>query len=128
MQSELRDLLTGNGPLTALVPAASIIWNHLPQTTPRPAIVLYMISGAPGLTMQGSDNLQGSTVQIDVQALSMPSVVAIRNAVVALLHGYRGGSFQLISMQSERQDSDELAGGGGLIHRASLDFSVWHSA
>lgn len=125
MEAELRALLTGHGALTALVPAARIVWNHLPQGTQRPAIVLYRISGGPGIHMQGSDGLINARVQIDVQATSVSSMWAIRDALVSLLHGHRGNDFQAISLLSERQDSDQAAGGGGLIHRSSLDFDVW---
>lgn len=127
MQSELRALLVGDATIAGLV-GEQVVWNHLPQATERPAIVLYMISGAPGLHMQGSDGLQGSVVQIDVQALTVESMWTIRDAVVALLHGRRDADFQQIALRTERQDSDELEGGGGLIHRSSLDFDVWASA
>lgn len=127
MEAALRALLIGYGPLTALVPAGRIVWNHLPQATTRPAIVLYRVAGAPGLHMQGSDALVGAVVQIDAQALTVNSMWAIRDVLTTLLHGYRGGEFQGISLRSERQDSDELTG-GGLVHRSSLDVDVWWAA
>jgi len=124
MEQELRALLIAHTPLTALV-AQRIVWNHLPQKTTRPAVVLYRVAGAPGLTMQGSDGLTGATVQIDVQALSVTSMWAIRDVLVSLLHGYSDATFQLISLSSEDQDSDELTGSDNLVHRARLDFNVW---
>ncbi len=127
MEADLRALLTGSAPLIALVPAARIVWNHLPQATVRPAIVLFRIAGAPGITMQGSDGLLGAIVQIDVQALTVTSMWAIRDALVTLLHGHKDANFGGIFLQSDQQDSEQLTG-GGLIHRASLDFSVWASA
>lgn len=127
MEAALRALLTGYAPLTALVPGARIVWNHLPQATTRPAIVLFRVAGAPGITMQGGDGLTGATVQIDVQALSVTSMWAVRDALVARLHGHRDTTFRGIFQQSERQTSEELTG-GGLVHRASLDFAVWATA
>lgn len=127
MEAALRALLIGYAPLTALVPAARIVWNHLPQATTRPAIVLYKITGSPGITMQGSDGLTGSIVQIDVQALTVASMWAIRDAVRDKLHGYRDATFRGIFADGDRQSSEELTG-GGLVHRASLDFNVWSSA
>ena len=124
MEAALRTLLIGDAGLTGLVPAARIVWNHLPQGTVRPAIVLFRISGAPGIHMQGSDELINATVQIDVQATSVTSMWAIRDAVVALLHGHRDETFQGIFMLSERQNSEQLTG-GGLVHRSSVDFDVW---
>lgn len=126
MEAALRALLVGYAPLTALVPAARIVWNHLPQATVRPAIVLYKISGAPGITMQGSDGLTGSIVQIDVQALTVASMWAIRDQVLALLHGYRSATLRGIFANGERQFAEDLV--GTLIHRASLDFDVWSAA
>lgn len=123
MEAALRMLLVGYGPLTSLVPAARIVWNHLPQATLRPAIVMFRISGAPGIHMQGSDGLTGATVQIDVQALSVVSMWDIRSAVMARLHGYRDETLRGIFALSERQSSEDLV--GTIIHRASLDFDVW---
>jgi hypothetical protein len=124
MEAALRALLTGAGSLTDLVPASRIVWNHLPQATTRPAIVLYRINGAQGLTMRGGDGLTESIVQIDVQALSVSSMWAIRDQLVELLHGHRDETFQAIFQESERQTGEDQTG-GGLIHRASLDFTVW---
>jgi hypothetical protein len=128
MEAALRALLTGYGPLTALVPADDrIVWNHLPQATARPAIVLFKISGSPGITMQGSDGLTGSIVQIDVQALKVTDMWAIRDQIVSLLHGYHDATFPGIFADGDRQTSEELTG-GGIVHRASLDFNVWYAA
>jgi hypothetical protein len=133
MEAALRALLIGYAPLTALVPAARIVWNHLPQATARPAIVLYKIAGAEGLAHDGPDGLASYIVQIDIQSAASATVTkpvdqmwTIRNALVAKLHGYKDATFGLIRHDSERQDSEELAGAGSLIHRSSLDFTVWH--
>lgn len=127
MESAFRALLSGYTPLTALV-STRIFWNHIPQATTRPAVVLYKITGAEGLTHSGPDGLASNIVQIDVQALTVTSMWAIRDAIIAKLHGYKDATFPLIEKQSERQSAEELAGAGDLIHRASLDFSVWYSA
>ena len=74
MEALLRALIVGNAGMIALVAPSSVVWSHLPQTTPRPAIVLYRISGAPGIHMQGSDNLLNATVQIDIQATTVASM------------------------------------------------------
>lgn len=131
MESALRALLVGYAPLTGLVGGATtprIVWNHLPQATVRPAVVLFKITGAEGLTHGGPDGLSGNIVQIDVQALTVTSMWAIRDAIIAKLHGYSDATFGLIRHDSERQSAEELAGAGSLIHRASLDFTVWAAA
>ena len=129
METAFLALLTGGAALVTLLAGddGRIVWNHLPQGTPRPAIVLYRVGGSPGIHMQGSDGLINATVQIDVQATSVSEMWAIRDAVVALLHGHRDDDFQLIENISQRQSSEMLEG-GGLIHRASLDFDVWAKA
>ena len=126
MESSLRALLTGCAPLTALV-STRIVWNHLPQDTTRPAVALYRITGAEGLAHDGPDGLASHIVQIDVQALTVTSMWAIRDAIIAKLHGYKDSTFRLIRHDSEDQSSEELAG-GSLIHRARLDFTVWATA
>lgn len=127
MESALRALLAGYAPLTALV-STRIYWNAMPQAVTRPAVVLYKISGAEGLTHGGPDGLTGNIVQIDVQAITVTSMWAIRDAIIARLHGYSDANFGLIRHDGERQSAEELAGAGSLIHRASLDFAVWSAA
>lgn len=124
MEANLRALLIGHAPLTALVPAARIVWNYLPQNTQRPAIVLFKIAGTPGLVLEGSDGLAASVVQIDVQATGVSSMWAIRDVLLALLHGHRDAAFDGIFLRTERQDSEELTG-GTIFHRASLDLDIW---
>lgn len=126
MEAALRALLIGDTAILGLVDPASIVWNHLPQTTPRPAIVLYRISGAPGLHMRGSDNLLNATVQLDIQAATVAAMWAIRDAVIALLHAHSDETLRVVSATSERQSSEQLA--GVLIHRCSMDFDVWARA
>jgi hypothetical protein len=127
MEEALRALLIGHAPLTDLVTPDSIVWNHLPQSVARPAIVLFKIAGVPGLTQQGSDGLEGAVVQIDVQATTVEGMWAIKRALMALLHSHRSAALPGIFARAERQSSEELAG-IGLIHRASLDFNVWAPA
>lgn len=124
MEASLRAVLITDPALVAIVPADSIVWNHLPQDTPRPAIVLYLISGGPGIHMRGSDGLINATVQIDVQATSVNEMWAIRDALLTLLHGYGSDPFLGIMNIGQRQSSEMLEG-GGLLQRASLDFDVW---
>jgi len=126
MEAAIRALLYNSAALVALVPATSIVWNHLPQEKPRPAIVLYRITGAPGIHMQGSDGLLNATVQIDIQATTVASMWAIRDALLSLLHAHHDTNLRVIVAQGERQSQEELA--GKPIHRCSMDFDVWYRA
>jgi len=127
MEAALRALLVGDTTLAGLVDADSIVWNHLPQATRRPAIALYRISGGPGIHMLGSDRLENGRVQLDIQALSVASMWAIRDAVLALMHGYRDEEFRGIFLLNQQQ-SDEKLTDNILIHRCRMDFDVWARA
>lgn len=131
MESALRALLTGYAPLAALV-STRIYWNALPQAVVRPAVVMFKVAGAEGLTHGGPDGLASSIVQIDIQVAATTTITnptahmwAIRDAIIAKLHGYSDATFGLIRHDSERQSAEELAGAGSLIHRSSNDFTVW---
>lgn len=126
MEAALRSLIINAPSVTALVSADNVVWGHLPQGANRPAIVLYKISGVPGITLEGGDGLTDGLVQVDIQATSASQMWAIKSAVLALLHGYQGSSLRGIFARAERQTSEELA--GTLLHRCSLDFNVWHRA
>jgi len=127
LESALRALLASYAPLTALVGGSGtprIVWNHLPQETTDPAVVLYKVSGARGHTFEAPDRLSQNVVQIDVRALTVNSMWAVRDAIVAKLDGHRDTAFRGIFLRSERQTSEKP--GTVLYHRASLDFEVWH--
>ena len=74
--------------------------------------------------MQGSDDLLNATVQIDIQATTVASMWAIRDALISLLHAHHDTNLRVIVANSERQNAEELA--GVLIHRCSMDFDVWY--
>jgi hypothetical protein len=123
METALRTLLIGNGTIAGLV-GTRIVWNHLPQSTADPAVVLYKITGAEGHTFQGRDGMQESIVQVDVRALTVASMWQVRDAIIARLDGYRDADFAGIFLRSERQSAEKP--GAVLYHRSSLDFDVFH--
>lgn len=126
MEAALRALLISYVPLTALV-AQRIFWNDIPQATPDPCVVLYKITGAPGIHMQGTDRLQQSVVQINVRAVSVVSMWAVRDAIIARLNAQRiqqgTVDFKGIFLTSERQASEKP--GTVIYHTCQLDFDVW---
>lgn len=127
MESEFRGLLLGDSAFAALVPALQCAWNHVPQTAADPFVSLYVISSITGVHMGGSDRLTNSLVQINVRALSVTSMWAVRNAIVAKLHCHKStvGNivFQGIFKTAERQNSEKP--GTVLYHTAQIDFDVW---
>lgn len=128
MEEALRTLLVGNAPLAALV-STRIYWNVIAQSAASPAVVMYVISAAPGYHMQGDDRLTSSRVQIDIRATTIASAWAVSRAVKALLSGYRGTvsttKFGGIFLLSERQRYDKPANSSEGFHMVSLDFDVW---
>ncbi|WP_417257355.1 tail completion protein gp17 [Celeribacter sp.] len=127
MEHEFRALLTGSASISALLSASQINWIKHPQGRPYPAIVLSVVGNADGLTQQGPDGLWRGRVQVDCYARDYLGAVQLKDAVVGVLSGYRGGGFQLISLDSQR-DGDETGGVDDLA-RFSLDFLTnWSEA
>jgi hypothetical protein len=125
VEAALRALLTSYAPLTALV-GTRIFWSSYPQGVTDPAVRLTKITGAPGYTLDGTDNLTDSIVQIDVRAVTVSDMWAVRDAIIAKLSGHRDSDFGGIFLTSERQRVDDST--DGLYHTAQLDFEVWHAA
>lgn len=127
MEADFWSLLAGYAPLSALVGGSAsprIVWNHLPQSTADPAVVLYKVTGAEGHTFQGRDGMQEAIVQIDVRALTVASMWQVRDAIIARLDGHMDTAFAGIFLRSERQTAEKP--GTVLYHRSSLDFDVFH--
>lgn len=127
MESDLRALLVGHAPLTALV-GQRIYWDEVPQGADRPCIVMYLVSGARGYHMQGPDKLKDGRVQFDCQAVLSTDKWAVARELEALLSGYRGavgntyfnGMFMLLS-----RDKSEPATKSGTFRVRQLDFEIW---
>lgn len=129
MEAALRALLTGSGPVAALV-GARVYWGEIPQGAAAPAVVMYVVSRVPGYTFQGGDGLDESRIQIDVRDTALGRAWQVRDAIRTLLSGYRGTvsgtSFSGAFLLSERQRRDHI--GAELFHTVSLDFQIWSRA
>lgn len=120
MQREFRALLIGSAPVVALIAAQAIAWGAPMQGTRPPTIALHLIDNADGLTMRGPDGLWQGRVQVDAYGLSYGETRAVADAVIATLHGFRGGGFRGIFLAQQR-DSHE-AGASDRPFRISIDF------
>lgn len=126
MEAEFRALLTGDAAITALV-GSHIYWNNVPQEAADLCVRLSKITGAPGYHMGGSDRLESTVVQIDVRALTVSSMWAVRDAIKTKLDGFKGLQdnivFQGIFLRDERQTAEKP--GTVLYHRSSTDWDVY---
>lgn len=127
MEADFKALLSAHASLTALV-SNRIYPTTYPQAAVSPAIRYTKISGQIGLHMQGSDGLSDTLMQVDVRASTFASLMSVRNALVGLLHHYRGivgaTDFRLISLATDRGARFEKPDAVE-YHTTSLDFSIW---
>ncbi|MFD2175937.1 tail completion protein gp17 [Rhodobacter lacus] len=114
MQQALRALLG------TVIGAEKIAWGRLPQGTALPAVVLHLIDHVDGMTMQGPDGLWRGRVQVDCYAPGYDDAEALARAVIARLHGYRGGGFRGILLVARRDDDEP--GASDRPVRVSMDF------
>lgn len=126
METSLRLLLTGAAAISALV-GQRVFWGTIPQGATNPLVALYLISRIPGYTMQGGDGLDESRVQIDIRDTDLARAWQVRDAIKALVSGYRGtvsGTYLSgIFIQSERQRFDRTDAES--FHTLSLDVQIW---
>lgn len=66
----IRHLLANNAPLTAVVDAAKIVADEIPQGAPMPAILVEHISGVWGEEISKQSNFCRARVQVTVMAAS----------------------------------------------------------
>ncbi|MGR3452880.1 DUF3168 domain-containing protein [Pseudooceanicola sp.] len=124
MEEELRALLLADSGVTALASDRVNFGAH-PQGEPLPAVVLNTISGAEGYTLSGPDGLLQARVQVDVYALTYGDAKRLARAVIAVLSGYSGGSFQGVFHESSRDSRED--GEARRPFRVSMDFTVVHN-
>lgn len=123
MEEQLIALLLGAAGVTALV-SDRINWGTSPQGTARPYIVLHRVSGLHDYHMQGSSGYVASRVQIDVYSEKYTTTKQAARAVIAALSGYKGGVFQGIFIDSERDLPAVDAGEVSNLFRTSIDIMI----
>lgn len=129
MEEEFRALLTGSAAVTAIVPASRINWGAHPQGAALPGLVLNVIDDAEGLVMNGPNGLFQGRVQVDCYAETYKGSKQLSRVVHALLHGYRGGSFRLVSHDSSRDSREGGSNEATRPYRVSMDFNTaWRAS
>jgi hypothetical protein len=125
MEEQLVALLLGAAGVTALV-SDRIEWGVASQGLAAPYLVLQRIDGLRDYHMQGASGLVASRVQIDVYSEKYSTTKLIARAVIAALSGHRGGMFQGIFLDGERDLPAASPGEVTALLRISLDFMVHH--
>lgn len=125
MEENLTSLLLANSALTALI-GQRLTWNTRQQGAAVPAVILTVVSNIPDYTHDG-ETIGTHRVQIDCWAKTFSSAVAVGRAVDAALSGYKGGSFQGIFKDAERQSFETGAEAAERFYRVSLDYMIWHN-
>lgn len=127
MEQDFRAILTGAGEVTSLVPASRINWGLPKSEQVLPSIMLTLISNDNVTTQQGPTSLWQGRVQVDVFGLTYGSARALADAVIDLLHCYRGGSFRLIQLDGQRSGLEQAS--ANLPERITLDFlTSWRAS
>lgn len=89
MEQDFYTLLSTDASLIALVDDR-IDPSVFSQGTGNPCIRYQKVTGGPGIHHGGSDGLSSDLMQVDVRARTAASALAVRDAMVALLHPYTG--------------------------------------
>lgn len=95
-----------------------------PQGEPLPAITVTRITGGPGYTLEGSDELADSIAQVDCWAGTYADAKLLARAVKAAAAGVAG--VQGVFIDAERDSVARPANEN--IFRTSIDLRVWHQA
>jgi hypothetical protein len=93
-QKDLLDHLLADAAVAAALGATAGTgsgWNLTPPAgSALPYFVLREITDKRGLTHGGSDNTAAGRVQVDCFAETLAGAMAIREAIIDVLHGFRG--------------------------------------
>lgn len=117
MEEELTALMAG-------IAGGRVHWVRAPQGAPRPYVVLSLVSSPQLYTMQGQGSLTQTRVQADVYAETYSTARTVSRAIISLLSGYRGGRFQGVFIDSERDLPAADAGDVSQLFRVSLDLII----
>ena len=110
MQTKLAGLLLADATLAGLI-GNRVQWDTLPQGTPQPSIVMYVISSISHYTMAGADDYEMTHVQFDCRGATAASARAVAEALEARISGFKGefGGYRFLGifMQGQRTRFDK---------------------
>lgn len=128
MEEDLIALLRATAGVSTLAGDRVSHFDH-PQGKGVPYVTAVTISGAEGLTMKGRDGLTDARSQIDCYDRTRAGAKALARAVIARLHGHRGGRFRLVTHLGTRDSREGGTNEAERLYRVSLDFGIkWRAS
>lgn len=121
MEEAFRSILLTASGVTALA-GNRIDFGSNAQGAPYPRIVLWTISDAEGINLQGPDGHSEGRVQVDIYAASYGAAKQLSRAVRAALDGYSGSGFQGVFHAGTRDSREGGSNEADRPFRVSLDF------
>ena len=121
MEEAFRALLLASSGVTALV-GTRINWGAHPQGAAMPFIVLTVISGNGGHTLQGRDGLSEGRVQVDCYADTYRAAKLLARAVAGAVDAHQGGQFSGVFHAGTRDLREGGANEADRPYRVSMDF------
>ncbi|UWQ19521.1 DUF3168 domain-containing protein [Jannaschia sp. M317] len=121
MEEVLIGLLTGATTVTDLT--AEVNWGVHPQGVPFPGVVLNVVGGTSGVTLDGPNGTGSALVQVDAYAATYGEAKLLSRAIEAVLNGHRGGAIMGVFLVS-RRDGREGDVTADRPFRVSTDFRI----
>lgn len=115
----VREVLVADSSIVTLV-GQKLFPNAAPQGTAAPFVVLQVVSDVPENTLENTDSLSNSRVQIDCYAERYLDAQAVAAAVDAVMKALSSPD-----LSAWREVSRDLYEDETQLHRVSADFSVW---
>jgi len=122
MEEALRAALLAASGVSALV-ADRLDWGLRPAAVP--SVRLQLVGKVPFYTYSGRDSLTPYRVQADCFGRRYGEAKLVARAIEVAVDALGRPEFDACFLLSERDDQDTDAAGQPL-HRASLDFRIWH--
>ncbi len=127
MQGALRARLLAALTVTTLV-GTRVHWMTRPQNDPLPSITLLTVSDGRPKHLKGYQGFRETRVQCDCWASTYSQARALAEAAIAVLSPPQTGNgvrFDHAIADGPRDLGENI--GTAFIHRASVDFIIWHS-
>jgi hypothetical protein len=106
IEQAIYQLLSNHAALVALTEGR--IYPTIPtENAQLPAVVFSISSSEPQLTTTGVSSLMKYTVELDMWGVNLEETLQVSNEVKNCLHGYRGGNFQGIFLQTKSLQQEE---------------------